>query len=122
MNHRMDNRCLTVDLARFVGRTVTIFTASGGLSGSGFTGILACVDDCTVKLITRVGAAPACPLGSACTGFDDFGGGPWGGGWGGSWGGGCGGRFGHGGGWGNILGSVTEIPLGAIVSFTHSAI
>ena len=93
---------LFADMARYVGKTVTIFTASGGISGSGFTGVLACVDDRVVKLITRIGAPPACPVGSTCGGFD---------GWGG-----------FGGGFSNFLGSVTEIPLCAIVSFTHSAI
>ena len=41
------------DLERFVGQTVTIFTTSGGLSGAGFTGVLAFVDCRTVKLITE---------------------------------------------------------------------
>ncbi|MCL2235309.1 MAG: hypothetical protein FWB98_02580, partial [Defluviitaleaceae bacterium] len=82
-----------VDMARYVGKTVTIFTASGGISGSGFTGVLACVDERVVKLITRIGAPPACPLGSTCTGFDGFGGfGGFGGGV--PYGGGCGGFFG----------------------------
>ena len=88
---------------------------------------LACVDERVVKLITRIGAPPACPLGSNCTGFDGFGG--FGGGV--PYGGGCGGFFGNvgggcsGGGYGgfsDFLGAVTEIPLSAIVSFTHSAI
>ncbi|MCL2353507.1 MAG: hypothetical protein FWC69_02630 [Defluviitaleaceae bacterium] len=112
---------LFADMARYVGKTVTIFTASGGISGSGFTGVLACVDDRVVKLITRIGAPPACPVGSTCGGFDGFGG------WGGCGRGGCGGFLGggwggFGGGFSNFLGSVTEIPLCAIVSFTHSAI
>lgn len=29
------------NLLRYVGQTVTIFTTSGGISGSGFTGVLA---------------------------------------------------------------------------------
>jgi len=136
MNNNME---IAFDMHRFVGKTVTIFTTSGGLSGAGFTGVLACVNERVVKLITCIGAPPCCPVGSAC-------GGPWGndcgrgcsdGGWG--WGGGWGGRGGWGnscgsglwgnnwgggrGGWGgNILGSVTEIPICAIVSFTHNAI
>ncbi|MCL2350668.1 MAG: hypothetical protein FWC67_04225 [Defluviitaleaceae bacterium] len=109
------------DMARYVGKTVTIFTASGGISGSGFTGVLACVDEKVVKLITRIGAPPACPLGSTCTGFEDFGGfGLWGGP--GRCGSGLWGGRGFAGGFGNFMGSVTEIPLGAIVSFTHNAI
>lgn len=47
---------LMADMSRFVGKTVTIFTASGGVSGAGFTGVLACVDERVVKLITRIGA------------------------------------------------------------------
>lgn len=88
------------------GQTVTIFTTSGGLSGSGFTGVLAGVGECTVKLITDIGAAPACPVGSNCTGY----GGSMG------YGGGC-----QNGGF-NWLGSVTEIPIDRIASFTHNAI
>ena len=47
---------LVESLMRYVGQTVTIFTTSGGLSGSGFTGVLAGVCGCTVKLITDIGA------------------------------------------------------------------
>ena len=36
---------LFADMSRFIGKTVTIFTTSGGLSGRGFTGVLACVDN-----------------------------------------------------------------------------
>jgi hypothetical protein len=107
---------LLVTLNRYIGRTVTIFTTSGGLSGSGFTGVLAFVGPTTVKLITDIGAAPSCPIGSSCNnyGFGGFGG--------------CGESFGgYGGGFGgfggyNWLGSVTEIPISRIASFTHSAI
>lgn len=91
-------------LSMYVGRTVTIFTESGGLSGSGFTGVLAGICGCTIKLITDVGAPPACPVGSCCSGYygrDNCGymGSP------------C-----------NWLGSVTEIPIDRIVSFVHNAI
>lgn len=113
---------LIESLRRYIGRTVTIFTTSGGLSGAGFTGVLAAVCDGTVKLITCIGAPPCCPVGSACgvpgdgcgwggggwgNGFGWGGGGGWGGNWGGGWGSGC-----NSGGWsGNWLGSVTEIPI-----------
>jgi len=121
---------LLESLARYTGQTVTIFTASGGLSGSGFTGVLAGICDCTVKLITDIGAPPACPVGSACCGgfpvFDGEGG-RGGSCWNSGWGAGCNpGRGGMGGRWGwrgfNWLGSVTEIPIDKIVSFTHNAI
>lgn len=46
---------LFADMARFIGRTVTVFTTSGGISGGGFTGVLACVDNNMVRLITRIG-------------------------------------------------------------------
>ncbi len=97
------------NLLRYIGQTVTIFTTSGGLSGSGFTGVLAGVCDNTVKLITDIGAAPSCPVGSNCCS--------------------CSGGFGFNNGYGygnyygyNWLGSVTEIPICKIASFTHNAI
>jgi len=120
----MNNFEMFADMARFIGKTVTIFTTSGGISGSGFTGVLACVDERVVKLITRIGAPPACPLGSCCGGPEigrcGFGG--CGGGWGSGWGSGWGGSWG--GGWdsGSLLGAVTEIPIHAIAGFTHNAI
>ena len=61
----------TEDLCRYIGQTVTIFTESGGLSGSGFTGVLISVDCKCIRLLTAFGAPPACPVGSACGGFDD---------------------------------------------------
>lgn len=105
-------------LGRFFGQTVTIFTTSGGISGSGFTGVLIFVDCNVVKLITDIGAAPACPLGSCCTGpigcgCDGYGG------YGSNDNGrrfncnpcGC-----------NALGSIVTIPTHAIAAFTHNAI
>ncbi|MDR1688525.1 MAG: hypothetical protein LBS21_07930 [Clostridiales bacterium] len=101
----MSERYLLESLASNLGRTVTIFTTSGGLSGGGFTGVLAAVNESAVKLITDIGAAPACALGSSCgspSGLGGFGGC------------GCGSN--------NWLGSVTEIPICKIAGFTHSAI
>jgi len=101
------------NLLRYIGQTVTIFTTSGGLSGAGFTGVLAGVCNDTIKLITDIGAAPACPVGNTCSGCNC--------GWGNSFGFGnsCGysNNFGY-----NWLGSVTEIPICKIASFTHNAI
>ena len=118
---------LIESLRRYVGRTVTIFTTSGGLSGAGFTGVLASVCDGTVRLITCIGAPPCCPVGSACgtpntcNSWGSWGGGwDWGSSWGSSWGGG-----GWNSGWGmgsNWLGSVTEIPISRIASFVHNTI
>lgn len=95
-------------LCRYIGQTVTIFTNSGGASGCGFTGVLAAVNNDTVKLITNIGAAPSCPLGSNCSGCENNNCG--------NWGFGCG-NCNH-----NWLGSVTEIPICQIASFTHNAI
>jgi hypothetical protein len=108
----LDN-CLIESMAKYIGQTVTIFTTSGGLSGNGFTGVLAGICEYSVKLITSIGAPPACPCGSDCTGWGSS---NWGGGWGG-----CGGGY-YGGFSGNWLGSVTEIPIDRIASFTHCAI
>lgn len=112
-------------LGRHFGQTVTIFTKSGGLSGSGFTGTLVFADCNVVKLITCLGAPPCCPLGSDCTdgfafggyggyGFNGFNGGY------GLNGGGCGfgGRYGN----GNGLGSIVTIPTCAIAAFVNNTI
>lgn len=100
------NDCLKEKLCRYIGQTVTIFTTSGGRSGSGFTGVLAAVSDNCVKLITDIGAPPNCPIGGPCAPCSQpyFG-------------------FGRGGGnCRNWLGSVTEIPICKIAGFTHNAI
>jgi hypothetical protein len=139
----MSECCLIDGLLRHLGQTVTVFTSSGGLSGNGFTGVLAGVHNGCVRLITDIGAPPACPVGSSCdgmwgdrgeAGFDGYGGGygvcePYAGrrgwGWGSNWRGsrGCGwgaGRWGWGG--YNWLGSVGEKTIDRIVSFSHNAI
>jgi hypothetical protein len=92
------NTCLD-GMYRYIGHTVTIFTASGGLSGSGFTGVLIDVDSRCVSLLVSFGAAPACPLGSACGRLDI-----------------AEQQSGH------PFGAICEIPISAIVCFTHNAI
>ena len=129
-HHHLD--CLVESMFRHIGQTVTVFTTSGGLSGNGFTGVLLSADCNCVRLLADIGAPPSCPIGSACCGGYPFGfeeeiveGGR------------CGSRCGHecrdggrghgghrrrgrwGTGW---LGSVTEIPLEKIASFTHNAL
>lgn len=104
---------LVESLSRYIGETVTLFTTSGGLSGTGITGVLVAVTPCYVKIITQIAAPPSCPLGSSCTGPVA----PFGGGFG------CFGGRGYGyGGYTNFLGSVSEIPIDRIASFTHNAI
>ncbi|HBT64454.1 MAG TPA: hypothetical protein DEB10_07335 [Ruminococcaceae bacterium] len=111
-------------LSRFIGETVTIFTTSGGQSGSGFTGVILSVNRCFVRLITRIGPAPGCALGNACNdnrnhrssccgdgGYDNR-----------SYDNGYdnrsfGGRFNY-----NNVGSVTDIPIDRIASFVHNAV
>jgi len=113
-------------LSCHIGKTVTVFTTSGGLSGSGFTGVLASVDCFVVRLICAFGAPPACPIGSSCgpAPFNGCGGGFGGyGGYGGGFGGGYGGCGCSGGGYdGFWLGSIVEIPVKHIASFVHNAI
>jgi len=121
---------LVESMTRYLGQTVTIFTTSGGLSGNGFTGVLAGICNGCVRLITDIGAPPSCPIGSACCGgFPNFGGEVIEEGFTGVGmcaRGGCCGRRERGGRrrrWHhNWLGSVTEIPICKIVSFTHNAI
>lgn len=133
-------------LANYIGETVTIFTSSGGQSGAGFTGVVLAVNECFVRLITRIGPPPGCALGNACTGFAV--GYPYGAGAGYGPGvagaaGACNVGYGAGyapgpvgpagvtgaataGGWDGYpvytVGSVTDIPIASIVSFVHNAV
>ncbi|HYE83277.1 MAG TPA: hypothetical protein VEG39_14070 [Clostridia bacterium] len=95
-----------------IGETVTIYTTSGGDSGSGFTGVVLAVNPCFVRLITHIGPAPGCALGSCC-GVPGYGGGYGGYGMGG-----------YGGGYGNVrtVGSVTDIPLDRIAAVVRNAV
>lgn len=125
-------------ISKHMGQTVTIFTSSGGQSGKGFTGVVLSVNTCFVRMITRIGPAPACSLGNACTGFkvDHH---AYGCGVGGGFAGGYASGYGMGpivpaeyngamtaGGWDGYpvytVGSVTDIPIESIVSFVHSAV
>lgn len=92
-------------LRKFVGETVTVFTASGGVSGCGFTGFLIDVNCCFIRLVNKQGTEPTCPLGSSCC---------------------CEKEDGK----GDMqkqknyytVGSVTDIPVDKIVAFTHNAV
>ena len=48
--------CLIESMCRYIGQTVTIFTTSGGISGSGFTGVLLTVDMHCIRLLADIGA------------------------------------------------------------------
>lgn len=127
-------------MERHIGQTVTVFTTSGGLSGSGFTGVLISIDPKCIRLLCDEGAPPACAVGSSCCddwrggsrGFNGGGSGGWGSsgwgnncfGWGDSCGCGCGCGGGSNGGCGgfNPFGAVAVIPVCAIAAFVHHAI
>jgi hypothetical protein len=105
-------------LQRYLGETVTIFTTSGGESGSGFTGVLGLVTPEYVRLVTAIGFPPDCSLGNECDFEEGF----------------CrGARRGFGRGFergfdrrrrsfGFGLGSVVDIPTSRIASFAHNTL
>ena len=104
-------------LQNVIGETVTIFTTSGGQSGSGFTGVVLSVNECFVRLITHIGPAPGCALGNCCggPGYGAAGYGAPGYGMGG---------YSGGGGYGTVhtVGSVTDIPLDRIAAVVRNAV
>ena len=53
---------LLEELCKYIGRTVIIFTSSGGDSGLGFIGVLLRVNDSFITLVNRIGAPPNWPL------------------------------------------------------------
>lgn len=107
---------LVADLARHIGQTVTIFTTSGGESGRGFTGVLASVNCNFVRLITQIGPAPGCALGSCCDKPHHCHGDNYGQGRGslGERGISCNAN--------NGFGSIVDIPVDRIAAFVHNAV
>lgn len=109
------NESLIEHLSRFIGKTVTIFTTSGGVSGCGFTGVLLFVNPCFVRLVISQGTAPANPLSqSICGEMNGENGGmmP-----------GCGMNHKKPNHHDNFMvGSVCDIPIDKIASFCHNAI
>ena len=99
-------------MARYIGKTVTIFVAAGGSAGSGFTGVLLDTNPIYIKLLTRIGPPPACSLNNTYMGklhfnytklfsscnYNRF-----------LW------PF-------NTLGSITYIPSDKVVSFVHNSL
>lgn len=90
----------TGDLGNDLGQTVSIFTASGGQSGSGFTGAVANVYCDYVRLITQIGDGPGCALGNCCD--ECFGTGV-----------SCG---------GNRLGTIVDIPKDKMVAIVRNTV
>lgn len=76
-----------------IGQTSTIFTTSGGQSGSGFTGVTAGFSDHNIRLITSIGAAPGSEFNNNCCGFQN-----------------------------NQLGSIVIIPSNKAAAFVHNTI
>jgi len=108
-----------------IGETVTIYTTSGGMSGSGFTGVVLAVNPCFVRLITHIGPAPGCALGSCCgvPGTGNYGGYGMGGYGMGGYGMGGYGMGGYGGGTVvHTVGSVTDIPIDRIAAVVRNAV
>lgn len=71
-NGYSNNATFAKHLCNFIGETVIIFTTSGGLSGCGFTGVILSVNCDFVRLDSREGSAPSCPLvGSLCSDYDN---------------------------------------------------
>ncbi len=108
------NESLIEHLSRFVGKTVTIFTTSGGASGCGFTGVLLFVNPCFVRLVIRQGTSPSNPLSESICGEkngEDYGMMP-----------GCGMHHKKKHHEDSMVGSVCDIPIDKIASFCHNAI
>ncbi|WOO38360.1 hypothetical protein R2R35_07610 [Anaerocolumna sp. AGMB13020] len=102
-----NNQSLVNHMCKYIGQTVIIFTTSGGVSGCGFTGVLLSVNCEFVRLDSRRGAAPDCPLGSSCCGNFDNNDND------------CGHGHHH---RRESVGSVCDIPIESIVAFCHNAI
>lgn len=111
---------LAKHICEFQGETVTIFTASGGVSGCGFTGVVLSVNPCFVRLVTEQGMAPTSPIAeNICPDLENGLGRGCGGGGLGDLGSGSGKRpFPH----QRLVGSVCDIPIDKIVAFCHNAV
>ncbi len=86
---------------KFIGQTVTVFTTSGGLSGSGFTGVGLEANCNFIRLAAQKGSAPTNPLNNNYTECYN-------------------GR--HYNNCCNRIGAIVDIPIDRIASFVHNAI
>lgn len=116
--NNFNNTCCNNKLARhichFIGKPVTIFTTSGGISGSGFTGVVLSVNSCFVRLITDQGSPPSVSFADTAGGDLD-GRGKYFGSEGPAF---AGKRPDH----CQKLGSVCDIPIENIAAFCHNAV
>ncbi len=58
-----NNRIDLEELRDNIGKVITVFTASGGCTGRGFTGLLVRVERDFIRLITSIPSAPCHPFG-----------------------------------------------------------
>lgn len=108
-NRGLGDQSFVQHMRRYIGETVIVFTASGGLSGCGFTGVLLSVNCEFLRLDSRQGTAPTCPLGMGNGGCcndmnndnNDY----------------NNRRRNN-----NNLGAVCDIPIDSIVAFCHNAV
>ncbi len=109
-NNGLSNESFVCHIRRFIGETVTVFTASGGISGSGFTGVILAVNCDFVRLVTDQGSAPTSPIEPIYDECD------------------CNGNYNNSGNYERErrhcynVGSVTDIPIDKIVAFVHNAV
>jgi hypothetical protein len=103
-NKYFKNEGFIKNLLRYIGQTITVITSSGGVAGSGFTGVLLSVSKDHIRLITEFSSKPELNINklSKDKGLNNN-------------------NFKNG-----IkaksLGSITEIPMNKIVAFIHTAI
>lgn len=105
-----------VHISKYIGQTVTVFVASGGISGLGFTGVLISTNSTFIRIITKIGPPPASSLGNTCVfpythlGFCGF----------------CLNAYKYHPYQGfpliNTLGSVAYIPINKVIAFVHNTI
>lgn len=105
-NGNLGNEFFINHIRKFIGETVTIFTTSGGVSGSGFTGVVLAVNCDFVRLVLEQGSAPTNPFGNLGEDEDDDDN--------------CGRRRRrrH----CQRVGAVCDIPIDRIASFVHNAV
>ncbi len=103
-----NNERFAMHLRHFIGEVVTVFTASGGISGSGFTGVLLTVNCDFIRLVTEQGSAPTSPLEPI---FDECDNGNMSGNFNGQ-------NFDHR--RCQCIGTETDIPIDKIVAFVHN--